>query len=155
MFKKINQQDFIKKLKLELNPSVLKSSFALLFLIVLLIFSWLYLSDPNKMNRKTEQQHALLKSRFKEVLSELIEKKHPEVNNISFHKLWTKQTKDLSKVEIYFNYSLNSEDGENHLEGSALLSLSENEVWQIKDFQVQKIRLDFSEPILIKANPKN
>ena len=150
-----NLLPFIKNLKQSLNPSVLKSSFAIVLLIAFLALSWFYLSDPNKLNREEELQHSLLKNKFKEVLTELIEKKHPEVNELSFQKLWTKKTEDASQVEIYFNYSLSSKEGKNDLEGSALLSLSEEEVWQIKNFQIEKNYLDFSEPMLIKASPNN
>ena len=144
----------IKKLTRNINlfkkiPS-LKMGFSLFIFVGLLALSWFYLSDF-KINPEEEMRHSFLKSKFKEVLSELIEKKHPEVNHISFNKVWTKKTKDLSQVEIYFNYTLKLEDTESELEGSALLSLSQENVWQIQNFQIEKNRLDFSEPIAIKA----
>ena len=153
MFKKIDQLGFIKGAKKYFKTSVLNPVLALGLLFALLVCSWFYLSDPNKINRQEELQHSLLKSRFKEALSELIEKKHPEVNKISFNKLWTKKTEEAGLVEIYFNYSLNLEDGDTDLEGSALLSLSEEDIWQIQNFQVEKSSFDFSEPLTIKASP--
>ena len=148
----------IKKLTKNINffkkiPN-LKIGFSFFIFVGLLTLSWFYLSDL-KINSEEEMRHSLLKSKFEEALSELIEKKHPEVSHISFNKIWTKKTKDLSQVEIYFNYTLKSEDAESELEGSALLSLSQENVWQIQNFQIEKNRLDFSEPIVIKATLNN
>ena len=148
----------IKKLTKNINlvkkiPN-LKMGFAFFIFVGLLFLSWFYLSDF-KINSEEEMRHSLLKSKFEEVLSELIEKKHPEVNHISFNKVWTKKTKNLSQVEVYFNYTLKLEDTESELEGSALLSLSQENVWQIQNFQIEKNRLDFLEPIVIKADVNN
>jgi len=115
--------------------------------------SWFYLSDF-KINSEEELRYHLLKSKFEEVLSDLVEKKHPEVNDISFNKVWTKKTEEPSEVEIYFSYTLKLEEGDSELEGSALLKLSDEDVWQIQDFQIEKSRFDFTEPVVIKAEPE-
>ena len=152
MFERIKEP--AKNINLFKKNLNLKIDFSFFILVGLLALSWFYLSNF-KINPEEEMRHSLLKSKFEEVLSELIEKKHPEVSHISFNKIWTKKTKDLSQVEIYFNYTLKSESAESELEGSALLSLSQENVWQIQNFQIEKSRLDFSEPIVIKATLNN
>ena len=153
MFQKIKFINNLKSslLKADLN---LKPIFSLFIFIILLSLSWFYLSDL-KINSEEELTHSLLQSKFQEVLSEFVKKNHSEINNISFNRVWTKKTKDPSQVEIYFNYSLNLEDGENELEGSALLYLSQEKIWQITNFQVEKTSLEFSKAIVIKAELEN
>jgi len=163
--KKIENQTMLQKIKkLILNSKLnfnflknldLKISFSFFIFIGLLVLSWFYLSDSFKINSEEEVKHRLLQTKFQEALSRRIEENHPEVNHISFHRVWTKKTNDPSQVEIYFSYSLSLADGDSELEGSALLSRSQEKLWRITNFQVEKTHLEFLEPLVIKSPSEN
>ena len=132
----------------------LQLSLAVIILSAVFFLSWFYLSDNKKTRKEEEQKHSYLKVRFQEALSDLVRKKHPEINKITFNRVWTKKTNNPLEVEIHFIYSLSLEGeagGGAELEGSAVLSLVENNLWQIQNFQIEQNRLQFSDPLLIKA----
>ena len=133
------------------------STLTVIGFIILLAVTWFYLSKPSFKTQQAEKNHSLLQLEFQNLLSAFIEKKHPEVIEISFHKVWTKTTSDPSEVDIFFSYSLKTEGttgGSTSLKGSALLKKIQNEVWQVHNFKVENTELKFSTPLLIKANPK-
>ena len=149
MLKKLYQNlKNLKKRDSFVTVETVKSFVALVLLIGLFIVTFMYFAGPDKFK---EKQHALLKESFEKELRALIQKKHPEVIQVSFENLRTKQTKHPNKVEIHFKYLVTLKDGENRLEASALLNLMDNQVWQIQDFQILKNRMSFSESIPIKA----
>lgn len=156
MLQKIKKLIFNRRLDFNfLRKLDLKLSFSFFIFIGLLALSWFYLSDTFKINSEEEVTHRLLQTNFQEALLRRIKEKHPEVNNISFHKVWTKKTNDPSQVEIYFSYSLSLADGDSELEGSALLSLSREKLWRITNFQVEKTHLEFLEPLVVKSPSEN
>ena len=149
MLKKMYQNlKNLKEMDSFVSIATVKSFFAFVLLIVLFIVTSMYFSGPDKFK---EKQHALLKKSFEEELRALIQKKHPEVIQVLFENIRTKQTKNPNKVEIHFKYLITLKEGENRLEASALLHLMDNQVWQIQDFQILKNRMSFSESISIKA----
>ena len=132
----------------------LQLSLTVIILAAVFFLSWLYLSDHKKTRKEEEKKHSLLKVKFQEALFDLVQKKHPEISKITFNRVWTKKTNNPLEVEIRFIYSLNLEGetgGDTELEGSAVLSLVENNLWQIQNFQIEQNRLQFSDPLLIKA----
>jgi len=142
----------IKKLIFENLAKILriKTAGSVFILIVFLCVSWFYLSDL-QINTQEERQYQLLRSSFEDTLSKLIKEKHPEVKEFILNKVLLKKTEDLSQIGVDFNYTLKSEQGDSELEGSALLLVSEENVWQIQNFQIEKSHFDFAEPLLIKA----
>lgn len=92
---------------------------------------------------------------FQNLISNFIEKKYPEITSIKFHKVWTKKTDQADEIKIFFSYSLTTEGesrGETLLEGSALLKEIQNQVWQVQNFQIKNTEIEFSDPLLIKAD---
>ncbi|MCZ0933397.1 MAG: hypothetical protein OXJ52_09650 [Oligoflexia bacterium] len=129
--------------------------FTVLAFILLLVFTWFYLSKPSFQIQEEEKIHSFLQTEFQNLLSGFIEKQHPEVKEISFHKVWTKKTAKPSEIKIFFSYSLTTEGetgGEALLAGSALLKKIQNQVWQIQNFRVKNKEIEFSDPLLIKAS---
>ncbi|MBC6414926.1 MAG: hypothetical protein GDA46_00825 [Bdellovibrionales bacterium] len=124
---------------------------------ILLILTWSYFPNKQKILNEKEEQHDLLKIEFQEVLSQFIKNKHPEVSQVIFDNVWTQTTNVPSEVEIYFTYSLvykGDLEGETKLKGSALLIFVENNLWQIKQFQTEQSHIQFSDPLIIeKALP--
>ena len=125
--------------------------------ICLLIFTWFYLSKPSFQIQEEEKTHSFLQTEFQSLLSNFIEKKHPEVTKIKFHRVWTKKTSQPREIKIFFTYSLTTTGdtgGESLLEGSALLKETQSQVWQIQDFRVKNTEIEFSDPLIIQAKPK-
>ena len=146
----------LKKLKAIIKkkyPS--KSLLTLAGFILLLCFSWFYLHQ-SRINEEQEYVHSILQDRFQTLISDFIENKHPEVNKIIFHKVWTKNMPNPNQVKIFFSYSLFTEGktgGDSLIEGEAILERSpdQEEFWIVKDFQTRDSEINFSEPLIIKA----
>ena len=144
----------IEKLFNRLKNKISSSAITVIGFIFLLTVTWFYLSKPSFQTQQTEKTHSLLQIEFQNILSNFIEKNHPEVTEINFHKVWTKTTTNPSEVDIFFSYSLMTEGetgGSTSLKGSALLKEVENEIWQVQNFKVENTELKFSNPMLIKA----
>lgn len=146
----------LKSLKNKIKKQLSQGFFwTLLGFILVLLVSWFYLSPPSG-NTEEERTHSFLQNNFQTLISDLVANKHPEVNKITFHKIWTKKTSDLHEIKIFFSYSLwmeGSPGGELLIDGEALLKNSddEGELWIVQDFQVTNSFMDFSEPLIIKA----
>lgn len=124
-------------------------------LIFVLLLSWFYLS-PSFESHEGEQVHGYLQTEFQSLVSNLVIKKHPEVEKIVFHSLSTKNEEDSGDIKIFFTYSLWTKGdarSELVLEGEALLQKEDENFWLVQDFQVTDSFLKFSEPLLIKAHP--
>jgi len=126
----------------------------LIILIVLLSSSWVFLKNNQELSR--EELHTTLQEKVQIALSDYIEKKYPHITHIIFHKVWTKNTNILNKIQIFFTYSLKTkgEDGGHLLaNGQALLYLSDTNEnhWVLNDFQVTNSFLEFQEPLIIKS----
>ena len=126
--------------------------------ILILCLSWFYLSQPS-WNNAEEQMHGNLQNRFQNLIADFVAKKHPEVTEITFHRVWTKNTSNSNEIKIFFNYTLLTEGeagGELLISGEALLQKSpeKESLWVVQNFQVTDSFLDFSEPLLIKAAPQ-
>ena len=124
--------------------------------VLVLVFTWFYLSKPSFQIQEEEKVHSFLQTEFQNLLSRFIEKKHPEVTAISFHKVWTKKTAQPTEIKIFFSYSLTTEGsagGKASLTGSALLKEIQNKTWQIQNFKAENKVIEFSDPLLIKASP--
>lgn len=124
--------------------------------LAILGFTWFYFFKSQNRLQKNEEIHVWIQNEFQNLLSDLIEQKHPEISKIIFHKVWTKDTKNPTEIKIFFNYSLSTKGesgGTAHLAGSALLKQSNKEQWKIYDFMIDKNLIDFSEPLVIQANP--
>ena len=124
--------------------------------ILILSITWIYFSKHQNELGKNEEKHVWLQNEFQNLLSDLIEKKQPEISEIIFHRIWTKNTKNPKEVKIFFNYSLitrGEAGGRSDLEGSALLKETEKQFWTIYDFTINKSVIDFSEPLVISAEP--
>ena len=150
----------LNKLKSLITFSKLKNTvsssfvFTVLILIFLLVFTWFYLYKPSFQIQEEEKIHSFLQMEFQNLLSNLIEKQHPEITAINFHKVWTKKTAQSNEIKIFFSYSLTTEGeigGTAMLSGSALLKKVQNQVWQIQNFKAQNTEIEFSDPLLIKA----
>lgn len=146
-------QDLKDKIKKNLPSS---SFWTVAGFILILCLSWFYFSQPSWKNQE-EQIHSLLQNQFQTLISDFVAKKHPEVDKITFHKVWTKNSKDPNLIKIIFSYSLwtTGELGGDHLiEGSAQLKRSEERetLWIVQNFQITDSLMDFSEPLLIKAD---
>ena len=152
MLNKLNNLYDLFKLKNKLfSPQIWT---ALIFML-LLALTWFYLSKSSFQIQEEEKIHSFLQTEFQNLLSNFIEKRHPEVTAISFHKVWTKKTARPSEIKIFFSYSLTTKGehkGENLLAGSALLKETQNQVWQIQHFKVKNKEFTFSAPLLIKAS---
>ena len=134
-----------------LSPAV----FTVLAFILLLVFTWFYLSKPSLQIQEEEKVHSFLQMEFQNLLSEFIERQHPEVKEINFHKVWTTKTAKPSEIKIFFSYSLTTggeSGGEALLSGSALLKKIQDQIWQIQNFKVKNKEIEFSDPLLIKSS---
>ena len=122
--------------------------------IFVLCVSWFYLS-PSYEENENEKLHGFLQNQFQNLISDFVAEKHPEVDKITFHKIWTKNSPEPHKVKIFFSYSLfdKGESGGNLLiKGEAVLKRStEQKLWLVQDFKVKDSFLEFAEPLLIKA----
>lgn len=143
-----------KNLRNKINKRLASSSFwTLVGFIFILSVSWFYLSPPS-WNNEEEQVHSFLQNRFQTLVSDFIAQKRPEVDKITFHKIWTKKTPDPQAIQIFFSYSLwttGEAGGDLLIEGEALLQEADEGLWLVQDFQVTDSFVDFSEPLLIKA----
>ena len=127
------------------------------FLLVLL-FSWIYF--VGSLSNNEEQIHSRLQEEFQILVSNFVAKKHPEVKEIIFHRVWTKDTANPDQIKVFFHYSLMTTGpagGELLLKGESLLekSMEQNNFWIAKNFKVTNSAVEFSEPLLIKASQNN
>ena len=149
--------NFVKRLKDDkARKTFFRSIFTLAGFIFILCFSWFYLSQ-SFWDTEEEYIHGLLQNRFQTLISDFVVKKHPEVVEITFHKVWTKGTSDPDRIQIFFTYSLQTigdAGGDLIIGGEAVLKKSpkEEKLWIVQDFQVMDSLLNFSEPLLIKAD---
>lgn len=147
--------DIFKRLKDKSKKNLLLSSLlTVIGFILILYLSWFYLSQPDLSEE--ERVHGFLQDRFQTLISDVVAKKHPEIDEIVFHKVWTQKTSDLSQIKIFFSYSLNTEGaagGSVLIDGEAILekSLKQEGLWLVKGFQIKDSSIDFSEPLVIKA----
>ncbi len=142
-------KDKIKK-KLSLAPLLTLAGF-----VLFLGISWFYISQPSI--EEEEQMHGLLQDKFQTLISNFVANKHPEVNQIVFHKVWTKNTSDPNQIEIFFNYSLfteGPEGGELFIIGESILEKSQEQedLWTVQNFKVTDSSVGFSEPLIIKGS---
>ncbi len=152
----------VKKIKTMAKKSIaVLPLFTLAGFIFILFLSWLYLSQSLRNNDETAI-HGILQNRFQTLITDFVAKRHPEVTQIIFHKLWTKSESDPSEVQIFFSYSLRTggeAGGDLLVEGKALLKKSSEKkrLWIVQDFQITDNVVNFSEPFLIKAGdwPEN
>jgi len=149
--------NIIEKLKDEkARKTFFRSLFTLVGFIFILGLSWFYLSRSFQ-DTEGEYLHGLLQNRFQTLISDSVVKKHPEVVEIIFHKIWTKNTPDPDQIQIFFSYSLRTTGdarGDLVVDGEALLKRSpkKERLWIVQDFQIMDSFLDFSEPLLIKPD---
>jgi len=149
--------NIIEKLKDEkARKTFFRSLFTLVGFIFILGLSWFYLSRSFQ-DTEGEYLHGLLQNRFQTLISDSVVKKHPEVVEIIFHKIWTKNTPDSDQIQIFFSYSLRTTGdarGDLVVDGEALLKRSpkKERLWIVQDFQIMDSSLDFSEPLLIKPD---
>lgn len=149
--------NFFEKLKdKRTRKTFFRSLFTLAGFIFILGLSWFYLSRSFQDTEK-EYLHGLLQNRFQTLISDSVTKKHPEVAEIIFHKIWTKNTPNPDQIQIFFSYSLRTTGdavGDLVIEGEAMLRRSpkKERLWVVQDFQIMDSFLDFSEPLLIKAD---
>ena len=127
----------------------------LLSFVFILTLSWFYLSERDNSG-KEEETHAFLQEQFQNLISEAVIQQAPEVEELIFHKVWTKNRKNPDEVKIFFSYSLLTKGqagGESLLEGEALLKKSPEQagLWIVRNFQITDIAVEFSEPLVIKA----
>lgn len=147
--------NIFKKLKDRSKKNRLSSSlFTVVGFILVLYLSWFYFS-PSHLSEE-ERIHGFLQDRFQTLISDVVANKHPEIDEIIFHKVWTKNISDSGQIKIFFSYSLitqGSAGGSVLIEGEATLekSLKKKELWIVKDFQITDSLIDFSEPLVIKA----
>ena len=140
--------NFIKK-KIPLS-----SFFTTLGFIFILYLSWIFLSSVSL--REDERLHSFLQNQFQTLVSDLVVKKYSEVEEMVFHKIWTKKLLDPRRIKIIFSYSLMTKGktgGSVFIEGESLLekSFEDEGTWFVKDFQVTDSLIEFSEPLIIKA----
>ena len=150
-----SQLKILEKIKQKFS---LSAFFTLTSFIFILVLSWFYLSQSHK--QEEEQLHSLLQIKFQNLISDYVAKKHPEVDEIIFHKIWTKSTSDPNQIKFFFHYSLLStgqSGGDLLIKGESLLekSAGEKELWIAKDFKVMDSFLTFSEPLVIRAGSIN
>lgn len=153
--------DVFKKIKNKIKKNLLVSSLLTSAGFILLLYlSWSYLSQPHLTEE--EQIHGFLQDRFQTLISDFVADKHPEINEIIFHKVWTKNTSDSNRIKIFFSYSLSMQGatgGSTLIEGESVLEKSPEQrgLWVAKNFQVTDSLTDFSEPLVIKASslPEN
>ncbi len=127
---------------------------ALAGLLALMAVSWVALRPDRDFN---ERLHAVLQDQTQLSLAAYVEKNHPDVSNIAFHKISTKETGRRGQIKVSFQYSLVYDEGEDSgeilIDGSALLTQSESDPsrWKLHDFQAANSAVEFSEPLVIKA----
>ena len=95
---------------------------------LVLIFSWIYF--VGSLSNEEEQTHSLLQEEFQNLVSDYVAKKHPDVEEIIFHRVWTKNTSTPNQIEIFFHYSLRTTGpagGELLIKGKSLLEKPEEQ----------------------------
>lgn len=122
--------------------------------ILVLVFSWIYF--VGSLSNEEEQLHSRLQEEFQILVSDFVAKKHPDVNEIIFHRVWTKNTSQSHQIKVFFHYSLlttGPAGGELLIKGESLLekSTEQKNLWVAKNFKVTNSLVEFSEPMLIKA----
>lgn len=148
--------DLFNNLKKKINKKIPVGPIATFIgFVFILCLSWFYLT-PSLLNEK-ERVHSYLQDEFQVLVSDWVAKKHPEVNKITFHKVWTKETPQPDQIKIYFHYSLFTKGdagGELLIKGESLLEKSPTQetLWIAKNFQVTNSLVEFSEPMLIKSD---
>ena len=132
--------------------------FTLLAFLMILILTWVYFSKSQDRLQNNEKTHTWIQNEFQKLLSDWVEQKHPEISSITFHKVWTKDTKTPTDIKIFFNYSLvtkGESGGTADLTGSALLKRASEQQWEVQDFEINKNLIDFSQALVIQApSPK-
>lgn len=107
----------------------------------------------------SESVHVGIQEDLKRIITEYIEKKLPEAKNIRFEKFWTETVKK-DQVRAFFAYSFddsNATSGSTRtaIEGYATLNKAdetEEEItWNFDELQVKDNRIEFVEPIKIRA----
>ena len=145
----------LKNVKQKVSESFSLASFLTLAgFIFILYFSWSHLQSSRN---EEEELHGFLQDKFQTLVSDFIIKKHPEVDEITFHKVWTKSTSDPNRIKIFFSYSLVTKGeagGDLLIEGESLLekSFEVGELWIVKKFQIKDSLLEFSEPLVIRSD---
>ena len=142
---------FIQKINKKIPFSLIGTSVGF---VLVLVFSWIYF--VGSLSNDEEQLHSLLQEEFQVLVSDFVATKHPDVNEIVFHRVWTKNTSQPNQIKIFFHYSLlttGPSGGELLIKGESLLekSMEQKALWIAKNFKVTNSVVEFSEPLLIKA----
>ena len=144
----------LKKLFSFFQKNIL-SYFGLLCFFAVLTASWFYFYYDSKQE-VSEVVHGVLQEKFQSVVADYVEVHYPEVEHISFHKIWTENTESIHKLKIYFSYTLDISQkeaaGKVLIDGEAFLIRSRDQQWLVKDFKVSDSYLEFSTPLVIKAS---
>ena len=100
---------------------------------------------------------SLLQEKAKQVLSEHIALKRPDIQRVDFHRVQAKAVSS-NKVKMFFSYTLSTDKPETagafSAEAEAWLTRdkSDGRQWTLSGFQVKESLMDFAEPFLVKAS---
>ena len=126
---------------------------SLAVLILLLAFSWIFLRPDS--DELSESLHGALQENFESSISQHIKQRHPQIQGIDFQKIQTENTDNPDRVNISFSYLLSVKDdagdSEILIDGTAVLVRKSSNRWTLTDFKVTDSFLEFSEPLVIKA----
>ena len=125
------------------------------FLIVL-GGSWYFLT-PNKNWSSEEKLHNELQYKFQEILSDFVQKKVPRIEQIVFHKVWTKKIKNSNNVKIIFDYSTwtgGDASGKTKVQGEAELRPVSQDVWEVTSVDLTDETVSFDKPLIIRPTAK-
>lgn len=107
-----------------------------------------------------ESVHIGIQNDLKRIISEYIQAKLPNSQNLQFQKFWTETVKK-NRIKAYFVYSFDdvTEDGEpatTEIEGAAWLNKLEETpeviTWSFEELEILNNRIQFNEPIQISAD---
>ena len=100
---------------------------------------------------------SLLQEKTREVLSEYIALKRPDIQRFEFHRIQAKAV-SLNKVKMFLSYTLSTDKKETEAAFSADAEAwltrenPDDHQWILSGFQVKESLLDFAEPFLIKPS---
>ena len=94
-------KNFLKKMKKKFPLSLIATAIGF---TLLLVISWIYF--VGSLSNEEEVLHSRLQEEFQILVADFVAKKHPDVKEIIFHRVWTKNTSQAAQIKIFFHYSL-------------------------------------------------
>ena len=126
-----------------------------LLFVVFLLSTWFVLYQKPKY---PEALHISLQEQLKQIIQSTLLKQQPLAQNLQFHKMWTESASQKDQIKAVFRYSFDSSDGARlSVQGQATMVRNTvddiQDLWRVTDIQTNNNKIEFSEPIVLFADP--